>query len=245
VKSSHCYRRLSVLVLLLLQVRLAPAQVSPKDSIYLVNTTQALLDAITNGDSTVWAPVLVPEWFLTDEEGQHITRKDFLAGLHPLPPGQSGTLRVANVHLVGSAAVAVISYDALEEHHYYGQLLLTTFHQTDTYVRRKERWLQIASQALALPRPLPGRAIAPALLREYAGTYTLTPEILATIAVTDSGLVLVRAGREPQALYALDDRLFIRHGVRGFWVFERDSTGAVKDLVNWRDNNAVVWRRQP
>jgi hypothetical protein len=56
--------------------------------------------------------------------------------------------------------------------------------------------------------------------------------------VTDSGLVLVRAGREPQALYALDDRLFIRHGVRGFWVFERDSTGAVKDLVNWRDNNA-------
>jgi hypothetical protein len=63
--------------------------------------------------------------------------------------------------------------------------------------------------------------------------------------VTDSGLVLVRAGRGPQALYALDDRLFIRHGVRGFWVFERDSTGAVKDLVNWRDNNAVVWRRQP
>jgi hypothetical protein len=38
---------------------------------------------------------------------------------------------------------------------------------------------------------------------------------------------------------ALDDRSFIRHRVRGFWVFERDSAGA----VNWRDNNAVVWRR--
>jgi hypothetical protein len=243
--SPRCYQHLGVLLFLLLQARLATAQVSPKDSAYLVNTTQALLDAITNGDSTVWAPLLAPEWFLTDEEGQHLTRKDFLAGLHPLPPGQQGTLTVANVHLVGSSSVAVISYDAEEEHHYYGQLLLTTFHLTDTYVRRQGRWRQIASQALALPRPLAGRVVAPALLREYAGTYSLTSEILATIAVTDSGLVLIRAGREPQPFYALDDRLFIRHGVRGFWVFERDSTGAVKDLVNWRDNNAVVWRRQP
>jgi len=43
----------------------------------------------------------------------------------------------------------------------------------------------------------------------------------------------------------LDDRLFIRHGVRGFWVFERDPAGAVTRLVNWRDNNAVVWHREP
>ncbi|MBX6333097.1 MAG: hypothetical protein IRY91_14715 [Gemmatimonadaceae bacterium] len=28
-------------------------------------------------------------------------------------------------------------------------------------------------------------------------------------------------------------------------VFGRDSSGAVTALVNWRDNNAVTWRRAP
>jgi len=41
------------------------------------------------------------------------------------------------------------------------------------------------------------------------------------------------------------EALFIRHGVRGFWVFERDGSGAVTTLVNWRDNNAVTWRKLP
>jgi hypothetical protein len=90
---------------------------------------------------------------------------------------------------------------------------------------------------------LEGKPIAPQLLAGYAGVYALTPEITLSIAVKDSGLMMARTGREPQPLFALDDRLFIRHGVRGFWVFERDTTGAVVELVNWRDNNAVTWRR--
>jgi hypothetical protein len=239
----RCPVRFALLALLL--SRPAVAQVTPRDSAYFVRTSQALLDAVTNGDTAAWASHLAPEWFLSDEEGQHLTRQAFLAGLHPLPSGQQGKLTVANVHLVGVPGVAVISYDAEEEHHYYGQLLLTTFHMTETYVRRQGRWQQIAAQATALPRPLSGRPVGASLLREYAGTYSLTPDIQLTIAVADSGLTLDRAGRDPQPLYALDDRLFIRHGVRGFWVFERDSTGAVGDLVNWRDNNAVVWHRQP
>lgn len=220
------------------------AQVAPRDSLSLTATAQALLDAVTNGDSAVWAQHLAPEWFMSDEEGQHITRQDFLGGLHALPSGQQGKLTVANTYFVGAPGVVVMSYDAQEEHHFYGQLLLTTFHMTDTYVRRQGRWLQIAAQATALPRPLAGRPVAPVLLREYAGTYALTPDIQLTVAVTDSGLAMLRSGRGQQPLYALDDRLFIRHGVRGFWVFERDSTGMVAELVNWRDNNAVVWRRQ-
>lgn len=223
----------------------ARAQVAARDSATLMATTQAMLDAVTSGDSAVWASHLAPEWFLSDEEGQHITRQDFLAGLHPLPPGQQGKLTVANAHFVGGPGVVVISYDAEEEHHYYGQLLLTTFHMTDTYIRRAGRWLQIAEQATALPRPLDGRPLAPALLSEYAGTYVLTAEIRLVLAVRDSGLTMARTGRDPQPLYALDDRLFVRHGVRGFWVFERDAKGAVVDLVNWRDNNPVVWHRQP
>ncbi len=219
------------------------AQVAPKDSAYLVATTQALLDAVTAGDSTVWAPHLAPEWFLTDEEGQHLTRGAFLAGFRPLPPGQQGHLRLTTWHLIGGVDVAVMSYDADEEHDFHGQHLATRFHVTDTYVRRNGRWLQLASQVTALPTPVADKPVARELAREYSGTYALTPEIRLTLTAGDSGLALESAGRPAQRLFALDDRIFIRHGVRGFWVFERDSVGAVTALVNWRDNNAVVWRR--
>jgi len=223
----------------------AVAQVAARDSAYLVKTTQALLDAITAGDSTPWARHLAPNWVLADEEGQLITRSEFLSGLRPLPTGQQGKLTLTRRRVIGGPAVAVTSYDADEEHHYYGQLLLTRFHVTDTWVRSGGRWLQLASQVTALPRPIAGVPVSARLAADYAGTYALTPELSLTVASTDSGLVLARPGRPEQRLHALDDRLFIRHGVRGFWVFERDSSGAVAKLVNWRDNNPVVWRRQP
>jgi hypothetical protein len=70
-----------------------------------------------------------------------------------------------------------------------------------------------------------------------------TQALLDAVTAGDSGLSLESAGRPAHRLYALDDCVFIRHGVRGFWVFERDSAGGFRTLVNWRDNNAVVWRR--
>jgi hypothetical protein len=82
------------------------------------------------------------------------------------------------------------------------------------------------------------------VLQRYVGEYELTPEIQLTIAATDSGLTLQRANRPAARLYALTERMFIRHGVRGFMVFEPDA-GAVTRMVQWRDNNAVVWKRRP
>lgn len=232
-------------LLLLIPFQPIAAQVAPRDSADLVHLTQALLDAVTAGDTALWARHLAPDWFLTDEEGEHLSRQDFLAGLQPLPAGQQGRLTLANPHLVGAPGVVVISYDADEEHHFHGQLLRTRFHSTDTYRLAAGRWLQLASQVTALPRAAQGYAVPRRLLHEYAGSYALTSEIRVAVSVSDSGLTLARSGRPAQALYALDDRLFIRHGVRGFWVFERDSTGAIAALVNWRDNNSVVWRRIP
>jgi len=72
------------------------AQVSRGDSAMFVASTQQLLDAITYGDSGVWARHLSPRWAMTDEEGHRIGRTDFLRDLHPLPSGQSGKLRLAD-----------------------------------------------------------------------------------------------------------------------------------------------------
>ena len=89
-----------------------------------------------------------------------------------------------------------------------------------------------------------GRSIDPRTLRDYVGTYVLTPDISLAILADSAGLRLVRGKAPAERLYALDDRIFIRHGVRGFWVFERGSASAVTRLVTSRDNNAVVWRRR-
>jgi hypothetical protein len=220
------------------------AQVSRGDSAMFVAITQQLLDAITDGDSGVWARHLSPRWTMTDEEGHRIGRTDFLRDLHPLPSGQSGKLRLADWLLVGTPTVTVMSYAADEEHVYYGQRLVTRFRQTDTWVREGKAWHMLASQVTALPTPIEGRAIPRRVLDAYAGEFALTPDITLTITVADSGLYLVRPSRPAERLYAIDERIFVRHGVRGFWLFERDSAGAVSRLVNWRDNNPVIWRRR-
>lgn len=220
------------------------AQVAPADSSSLVGLSQKLMDGITNGDTAVWASALAPDWFLTDEEGNHLDRAAQLAYLHPLPLGQTGTITVSHPRFTGGGDVAVISYDADEVHHYYGQTLVTTFHATDTYVRRGGRWQQIASQVTALPRVVNGLPLPEGRGAELVGTYVLTPEITMDVAVRDSGLVLVRPGRPAVPLKQLTTGIFVRDHVRGFWVFTRDGQGRVTGLVDWRDNNAVVWTRQ-
>lgn len=192
------------------------AQIPARDSVELVRITRTLVAAITPGDSLPWNRYLAPDWFLTDEEGNRIGRPEFLSDLQPLPVGQHGTLTASSWHLTGSG----------------------------TYVLRQGGWRQLASQVTALPTPIAGVILPTAILSGYPGTYRLTPALTLRVALGDSGLTVQRGDRPPQRLYALDDRLFIRHGVRGFWVFERDSTGAVTSLVHWRDNNPVVWSRE-
>lgn len=213
------------------------------DSAALVRITQALMHAVTDGKPAVWAARLSSRWFITDEEGAHITRSQFLKGLQGRPPGQSGKLQVMNARFVDAPGVAVLSYDIDEWHDYHGQELRTRFHSTDTWVRERSGWKMLTSQVTALPRPIEGRAVARAILDAYAGTYELTPEIRLRIVATDTGLALERDGRPTDRLHAIDERIFIRHGARGFWLFERDSKGAIVRLVSWRDNNPVIWRR--
>jgi hypothetical protein len=221
----------------------ASAQGTPADSAFFLTTTRALLNAVTNGDSAMWARHLAGGWFLTDEEGNHVSRDEFLGLLRPLPSGQSGELSLGRHHLAIAPSTAVFSYDVNEEHDFYGQRLRTRFHTTDTWVRAASGWKQLASHVTALPTPVAGLSLPVDKLRPLAGEYELTPDVRMEVGVTDSGLVIRRPDRPVQRLHALEERIFIRHGVRGFWVFAADSAGRAPRVTNWRDNNPVVWRR--
>jgi hypothetical protein len=191
----------------------------------------------------VWASHLSNGWFLTDEEGRGHTRAEVLRQLQPLPAGQIGTLRLGASRFATAPGVVVFSYDVDEEHSYYGQLLRTRFHATDTWVAAAGGWKLLASQVTALPTPVTGLALSHELLARYAGTYALADTIRLEVVAQRGSLTLSRADRPAEQLHALDGRTFVRHGARGYWVFEQNEAGAVVRLVHWRDNNAIVWRR--
>src|SRR5258705_5400126 len=177
---------------LLLAPRATAAQSEPRDSAFFLRVTQQMIDAVTSGDTTVWARSWGPEWVEADEEGPYISRTELLAGLHPLPTGQQGTLTLARWHFMGSGTTIVVTYDADEVHDYYGRRLVTTFHSTDTWVRRGRQWWQIATQQTALPRVIAGEPIAREEVVADTGTYLLTPTIRMQVVADDSGFTVGR-----------------------------------------------------
>jgi len=60
------------------------ANAAPKDAAqWFQKSEQSLMDAIASGDKAVWDRILDPSCILTSEEGQVMTREQFLAGLRP------------------------------------------------------------------------------------------------------------------------------------------------------------------
>jgi hypothetical protein len=220
------------------------AQVPPADSAWLVATTQSLLDAVTSGDTAIWAPQLAPDWFQATEEGEIVDRAEFLAGLRALPRGQKGKshphppsshrqLRRGRAQLRRGRVARLLrpgAANGLPHHRHLDSL------------RRTMAAARVAGHGPAPPDS--GRTCAPAARTRVCGS--LCPHL--GNPPDDRGHRFRSrddpAGWLEPAVHALDDRLFVRHGVRGFWLFERDSSGRVTGLVNWRDNNPVAWRRE-
>ncbi len=216
----------------------------------LPRLAQRLLDAVSAGDTTLWARRLAPEAVLTDENGQTRTRAEFLAELRPLPPAVSGTLRVANPQVRVAEAAAVLTYDALEEARYYGQVLRTRYHTTDTWTWRKGRWWLLGSQTQVLPSERAVEVWVPdtLTLRAYVGRYRLAPgtayAVDYDVYLEGSRLFGRRAGRQREELLPSSPDVFFRRGApRGERLFVRDTSGRVVRMLDRRDNNDVVWER--
>ena len=214
----------------------------------LTRTAQALVDAVAFGDTAVWARTLADDGLFTDENGRTSTKRDLLASLHPLPAGFSGHIVVARpqMRMTGNEndGVAVLTYDLLEDETVFGQTLHTTYHQTDTYVRRAGRWRLLASQTQVLPSEHTAVHIDPAVLGAYVGTYRLAPNV--EYAVTRDGTHLMgrrRSGPMEELFPLGGDRFFRRGAPRGVKIFVRDASGRVTRMIDRRDNNDLVWQR--
>jgi len=207
--------------------------------------TQALLDAVTHGDPSIWDRYLDPDVTYVAEDGTIETKASLLPQLTPLPPGITGSLVVESftVHEHGDTAV-VIHVDR-ESESYFGQHLTAKYVTTAVWRRRDGRWRLIANQVHVQLSDPPALTLPPDQLDAYTGTYRLTDAIGYTIRREGDRLVGERTGRPPQALRVeARDVLFVPGAPRSRKVFLRDPNGSVTGFADRREGHDVVWTKQ-
>jgi hypothetical protein len=241
-------RRLPLLVLFLALALLAcgrRGQGPDEAREELLAKTQALLDGITHGDKKVFQDTLDPEGLFADEEGHVYRTPAFIEEIRPLPLGYVGQLRMADPQVTVEGDVGVVSFPIAETLDLHGQRLSTRYHATYVYRRGRDGWRLLALHNTVLPSELAPVAVDPRTFDPLVGTYRLGSEVAARVFVEGGHLFMQRTGRDREELLPIGNDRFVRAGApRGERFFRRDASGKVVELVDRRDNNDLVWRRE-
>ena len=210
----------------------------------LERITQALADALAPGNAGLWAHWTHPDFVVTDENGARIERKQFLAEMRPLPPGASGTIRVAEFKSRRVRETWVTTYVLEELEHYHGEDLHARYRRTDTWVSTRAGWRLFASQIIALRTDPPPIDLPAKLWTEYAGRYRLPDGLELELLWDGSSAALRKSGGSPRPLKAeLTDLLFVPGDPRMRYLAGRATDGRVVRLIQRRESWDIVWTR--
>jgi len=192
----------------------------------------------------VWDRWLDPAVVQVDENDVVHGKSEILANLKPLGPGLVGTLAIDDFRAVIHGDVAIVSHEDRETLDYHGQMILSRFRNTDTWIRTKGEWRLIASQVLAVLKDPPAVRLDRATLCGYSGRYAMASDIAATITCVGDSLTMKREGRPDRIfLPELRDVFFERGQPRTRRIFQRDGKGVITGFVDRREARDVVWRR--
>jgi hypothetical protein len=201
------------------------------------------MNAVAIGDRKPFERYFAPDSMIFDEKGRSMDKRTFVDDQSPLPPGYSGTIKVANPQSRILADIAVCSYDLDETETVFGQELKARYHATDTWVKRNNEWQIIAEQVLRYyDDPAPGR---PDVKRypDYVGSYELAPGTTLTVSVEGGKLFSQRANKTKDQLVPEAPELFFRKGMEGRLLFRRDEKERVDALIDRRNNEDLIWKK--
>jgi hypothetical protein len=211
----------------------------------LVARTQELMDAVAPGNQTPWKKYYAEDSMYFDEKGRSMNKTALLADLAPMPAGISGSIKIAKPQSHIEGDVAILSYDMDEKETIFGQEMTARYHATDTWMRRNGEWQIVAGQVLRYYEdPGPGTADTKAFAA-YAGTYELAPGNTLTISTEGGQLYRKRGGSPKEALIPEAADIFFRKGVEGRILFRRGENGKVRELIDRRNNEDVIWKKVP
>src|SRR5262249_38727038 len=145
-RSMRSMRSMRVALCLLAACAAAPAR---DPEAVLRAQIQQLHDAVTAGDRGVWDRYLDPRAVYGSEAGEIETKQSLLTQLEPLPPGISGSLRIAQLQLQRFGDTAIVVHVADESERYFGQAIAAKYTMVDTWRLGDDGWRLVARQVYA------------------------------------------------------------------------------------------------
>src|SRR5262249_5864099 len=183
------------------------------------------------------------EGVITGEEGEVLTRAQFLDSLGPLPAGLSGRIVVKDLSVQEFPAFALVRYLADESESVFGQALAVQYRVTDTYRRDGPSWRMVASHLSVVTRDPPAQEVSKADWPGLGGAYRLLPEGWTfTVEMRDGQLFGGRDVKKLRPLVPLTSQAFVLSGSLGEWLFVVEK-GKGTRIVNVRKFATLVWTR--
>jgi hypothetical protein len=207
---------------------------------------QALLDAYATGDVKVWGTALAANAVYVDENGQIMSRADFLKQLTPLPPGVTGNIAIASYAVEQSGNVVTVVHTDDEREFFHGQNLTAQYLTTETWQQQEGNWKLLLIHVYSVLKEPKAIILSPAELDNYVGRYSAGPGLDYSIRREDDHLVGGREGRPGATLKAeVRDVFFVSGQLRTRKMFERDSGGKIIGFVDRREGSDLVWKKIP
>jgi hypothetical protein len=219
------------------------AKSAPETRQWFEAVEQRLMNAVGSGDKSVWERIMDPSCVITSEEGQVMTRQEFLDELRPLPPGLTGSIAVKDLTVQEFPTFAVVRYLADERETVFTQMLATQYRVTDTFRRDREGWWMVASQIAVVTRDPPPQIVSNGRWPSFVGTYQLLPDGWTFTVELRQGRLY--GGRDPKSLrpfIPLTWDAFVLSGRLGEWLFVVEP-GEEAKIVTFRKFEPLVWTR--
>jgi hypothetical protein len=209
--------------------------------------TQALFDALTRGDKSIWEQTLDPSCVITTEDGDVEGRDKFLTDLKPLPQGFSGRIKIRDLALQEFGNTAVVHYWIDEWENVFDQQLRTTYVETDSYHRTAKTWKIVAMQTTVVPRDLEPITTDSSDWPALTGEYHLPgdTQIRFRVFSRDGQLFGGRDENSATLLIPLAPLVFHQKGSIHFLIFVKDSSGAITEVREIHKYNEVRMQHAP
>lgn len=212
----------------------------------LLQTTQALVDAIPKGDKAVWEYTLTDDAVIIDEFGRVAHKADTVAALQAFPAGLSGSIELRDAHVQQYGDTAVVQVEEFERETVFGQPFVVRYQSLLTYVKQSGAWKLAGYEDVTMPTAPPKLTVADLAPGDYSGTYRYAPHRAWTVS-NDHGVLsyVSRPGGPANVLEPVAKDVFMgSDDERNLLIFRRDKHGRVNALIERRKFNDLRLTRE-
>ena len=197
----------------------------------LKTLTRELHDALLRGDKDTLFSFFDEDFIGTSYEGYTVTKADLVKNFRRTTAEAKITREIEDYKVRPTADSAIVTYHLIERVEIGGQTVGGQYLYTDTFVRRDNRWLLLASHATRLePEPKVAK-VDPSVYNAYVGQYAMTPSLIFSVTREGDKLIGVAPNGERVELLPENETTFFIRGRSVRTVFVKDEKGQVTHMI--------------